>query len=623
MKYYLENDSDLQKSKKIIDKYDYIGFDIFDTLLKRNTTSPHDIFEIVNYYFKKEYSRSIEEFPKKRISSETQIWEKSYGEELTLDFIYDSISNINERDKEILKEIEIQCEILYCQNNLRLFDLYNYCVKRHKSIVLISDMYLPKNVIKKMLSNSGITQYSDIFISGEEHKSKARGSLFDLVLSSKNINPKNMLFIGDSLKSDFLIPRFKKINTIKVPTNPSNCQYFKQGDFKNLNLNERVLLSCINNNAYKYKDYNRIGYEILGPLLIGFCYWLKLELKKYNLNNVYFLSRDGFIVKKAFDILYGQEFNTYYFCVSRKSLSVPLLCDVKKVDNLRELIKFRKNETLSGVLNRLGLEVNSLDISEITFKRERIFNDKNITKEIEKYLPEIRKNAKKQKSLFLKYANEHIKENRIGLVDIGWHGSMQDYLHDLLPGLSVEGFYFGLDRNVSNKKHAYLNNSENDLFDPQLISSFRGVIETFFSAYHGSTDSYSPNGAVFCKESVDFKTLEIIKNIHQGAIQLVQDVNRLLLDMPLSANFVYYPMNQLLTKPTISEIKLFRDISFSDVTNKKLLPSDLSFFKLLLHPYKTYKLFMDSDWRIGFLKQLFKLPLRYDSFMKFITKKFS
>ena len=39
--------NDYNKIKDLIDNYKIISFDIFDTLLKRNTIKPIDIFELV------------------------------------------------------------------------------------------------------------------------------------------------------------------------------------------------------------------------------------------------------------------------------------------------------------------------------------------------------------------------------------------------------------------------------------------------------------------------------------------------------------------------------------------------------------------------------------------------
>ena len=60
-----------ERIKKIIDKYEIISFDIFDTLIKRNVIDPVDIFKIVQERFnKKHINEMITDFFEKRVGTE-------------------------------------------------------------------------------------------------------------------------------------------------------------------------------------------------------------------------------------------------------------------------------------------------------------------------------------------------------------------------------------------------------------------------------------------------------------------------------------------------------------------------------------------------------------------------
>ena len=65
----------MYKIDKIIEKiqkYKYISFDIFDTLIKRNVEKPSDIFSAVNIEYEKIYGCKIDNF--EEIRSYSIIW---------------------------------------------------------------------------------------------------------------------------------------------------------------------------------------------------------------------------------------------------------------------------------------------------------------------------------------------------------------------------------------------------------------------------------------------------------------------------------------------------------------------------------------------------------------------
>ena len=49
----------IDKIIKKIEKYKYISFDIFDTLIKRNVEKPSDIFSAVNIEYEKKYGNNL------------------------------------------------------------------------------------------------------------------------------------------------------------------------------------------------------------------------------------------------------------------------------------------------------------------------------------------------------------------------------------------------------------------------------------------------------------------------------------------------------------------------------------------------------------------------------------
>lgn len=48
-------------------------------------------------------------------------------------------------------------------------------------------------------------------------------------------------------------------------------------------------------------EYYKFGKEYFGPFLLGFTKWLDKNIRNTKVNKIFFFSRDGYMMKKAFD----------------------------------------------------------------------------------------------------------------------------------------------------------------------------------------------------------------------------------------------------------------------------------------------------------------------------------
>lgn len=200
---------------KKIKKYKYISFDIFDTLLERKVLLPSEIFR----------NTGIKVFGKKqgidffylRQKAEKYCY-KELGAKTSLDNIYEQLNKVyGEELSTQLKREEIFQELSNCYPKKRIKSLYDFANKQNKRILIISDMYLPSDVIKKMLYKCGYSKYEKLYVSNECSFSKKSGKLFNYVLNDQNISSDEILHIGDSITADILGAKKANINSIFVP----------------------------------------------------------------------------------------------------------------------------------------------------------------------------------------------------------------------------------------------------------------------------------------------------------------------------------------------------------------------------------------------------------------------
>ena len=190
------------------------SFDLYDTALFRRVDKPEDIFCLVQEKFcdNADWKYSIS-FLQARKIAEYRARKMTLSGEVTLNDIYSNMNEIHDTDRKILKELEINMELenTYCNSSFKTlyFDLLNSGQK----IIFTSDMYLPKEVITNILERCGIYDYENIYISSEFDANKKRGSLFDIILHDQTLKPEKVIHIGDNVRGDFFVPKFKGMHS--------------------------------------------------------------------------------------------------------------------------------------------------------------------------------------------------------------------------------------------------------------------------------------------------------------------------------------------------------------------------------------------------------------------------
>lgn len=618
-----------EKIKNMLDNYKIISFDIFDTLLKRNVMKPSDVFELVEEIYNSNSENKVINFKKIRIKAESIARMKSNKEDILLNDIYKEL-NLGEKVSCELMKIELNVESDLLMENIDIKKIYDYALSKGKYILLISDMYLPKEFIESILHRCGYENYTEIYISSEIGYLKSSGKLFEHIIKSNKLNPKDILHIGDALKGDWLMPKLYGIKSIKIKTLNNHLIYM---DEDNNNINKSMIAAFINN-RYIDDRYIEIGAETLGPLIFGFCEWLHSRVKELNIDTLLFFARDGYLIKKAYDIIYPNE-NTEYVYVSRRSLTVPLLYKKKSKDEILKTIPLNRFTKLSVVMDRLGLDSNKYEEIiqqcdlrlDSVFSKKEYFENNNFNKLFEIIKEDIYNNSNDEYKNFMEYINKIDISGNIAIIDIGWKGTMQRAFNSLLSDCNFKynlyGFYLGtLDNDNS---YGYIFNGEDDKKFYELVS-FTGLFELMFSGIHGSVKKYKDGGNV---ELYDFefdcdeksrKDYEYIKKMQNGAIDFIY-------------KFANSPYNKYVTWDNDLAFEAIRNLGITPKKEDLLKLGDMYFFdnekqylakpnlKYLCNPQKLKKDLSLSTWKIGYLRRLIKISFPYLKLYKFLRKR--
>lgn len=280
-------------------------------------------------------------FAKARIKAEHAAREIARGkkEDITLDEIY---QQINPKYKQ-LKEKEIALEYQVLRPRPEVEKIYQYACKQKKKIIIISDMYLPQQLLTDVLKKCGYTSFDEIFVSSEYGKLKASGSLYRHVVKELGVSTRNILHIGDNLESDIRRARQLGIDAFFVPkaldclieTDPRIRKFYK--DHKD-DLGASIMIGLLAAHSEKpYQDYwFDFGYKYAGPVIFGYMQWLDTQLKKDDIHKALFVARDGYTLEKVFNLIKTSDVQTHYIYLSRKIARKLLYGDQKAIAKARQ-----------------------------------------------------------------------------------------------------------------------------------------------------------------------------------------------------------------------------------------------------------------------------------------------
>lgn len=193
-----------------------LSFDIFDTLLTRPFEKPTDVFQ-----YMAEHSPAVpDDFPQKRIHAERAARLSAPGRECRLDEIYAVLSKEEGYSDELcrlISSMEKETELRMCKVRPEGAALLDAASSWDIRVILISDMYLSKRRISRMLCKCGLKHFSELYVSCELRMSKATGNLYRYVRRKEELPFRTMLHVGDNPVSDVIIPRNLGMKALYLP----------------------------------------------------------------------------------------------------------------------------------------------------------------------------------------------------------------------------------------------------------------------------------------------------------------------------------------------------------------------------------------------------------------------
>jgi len=347
-----------------------VSFDIFDTLILRNVLEPIDIFSLLNSEFNRlAHTKSFVDFSEIRRECEARAREAVFRqnpsfEDITLDEIYGQIREgfmLDPSAVDSLKEKECELELQLCiprQTGKELYEFAKYCGKQ---VIFISDMYLPKDVIEKILHKNGYTGYDHLFLSSEQRLGKYTCNLFRRAKRELKLKDHQAIHIGDNWIVDICNAQKSGFQAFHLPKPLDLLRHCNPGIFTGNFYNKifapngswidgrcaadlfqgiRGMLALVANRFFDFPyinfrqetDFNTdpyfIGYFAVGMHLYALTEWLLQDATQNGYERIHFLARDGHLPIQAYRIITAGRQDVPQPCYTYMSRHMIALCDI-------------------------------------------------------------------------------------------------------------------------------------------------------------------------------------------------------------------------------------------------------------------------------------------------------
>ena len=406
----------------------------------------------------------------------------------------------------------------------------------------------------------------------------------------------------------------------------------------------QYLESFLSNNHDAERNYfYNFGYERFGPVLYGFIKWMYEDFKKEGIQEVYFMARDGYIMQKVYrELGYNNNIPDKYFEASRRSLRVPSYCDDYNLENVIKESPLLSTTNMEQLLDSLGLEISDYKdkIEKYGFnleehiKRDELINNDQFIKFYEEIKQDVIDNSSTEKENLIKYLKQYDFNKKIAIVDIGWGGSMQKNLIQTLDnqGISnnITGYYLGLSKKSKQnlgangyKAKGYLFDCLNNDTDKDVVIAFRPLFETLFLEQSGSVKCYETHedGKIvavryeyeYVKDGELSHEAKKVRNIQSGAVDFARDFKNSKVSMYINSDeeILFKYMYETGTNPNMEDVRKFGDFIFFNNGCGNYLAKPQKIRKYVVNPKKCLSDLSESQWKLGFLKYIIKIPFPY------------
>jgi FMN phosphatase YigB (HAD superfamily) len=492
----------VRAGRKLAADADTVSFDLFDTLLIRRIHDPDMVKPAVARYISNRaacmgISKSwpyilklrhrFEKEQRQATGQQFPDFEARYPDYMSraVKAIFDEAADHAALLQEIT-DYELGLENAVLVPRAALVDWLRELKSQGKRILIVSDIYLPASHLERLVEHAGFLDQVDAVISSaDSFLAKASGHAFPLLKERFNLNYNRWLHVGDNPISDGLRPMERGIQALVLRDGREKLRKSLLKRYGNYSLGQpfyrgralqQIMLPLEAENIPQHPLYVK-GFTVFAPLFAGFIQGVAEQCLRSGIKRLYFFSREGWLFERVWTevaprLFVGTELpKVSYLYVSRMALA-PASCAYAGLDREHADIVFLPagNRDFRDVCRVFGLQAAPfapfLAKHELTgetvlspahdgFVPENRTRFNEMLEEEEGFQAEVRRQtlaANQALQLYLKEQGFFDKPD-VALVDIGWLGTIQRFLHRSIAHRSdaprCHGLLFGASRGIA------------------------------------------------------------------------------------------------------------------------------------------------------------------------------
>lgn len=570
--------------------FDYISFDLFDTLMFRTFRVPEDVFDAVEYAFNTKNDLKLHGFRKKRYRAERRARKVCGFREITIDDIYNQLKYSMETAEQ-LKEFEKRIEIDNCVPNQVMIDFLHLQQSAGKNVIITTDMYLDKATIEKILDKIGVEHYR-LFLSSDIGVTKVSGYLFPYILKTLGIAKDQIVHIGDNPVSD--IQRAAEVGICAYERIVEKCNSVS---YHPKRVNHSIVHQHIKELAErKCKEDSpefRIGYSVLGPVILEFCNWVHEQQQRLQCDSILFVAREGYLLEKVYKMLYPEERNSVdYIQLNKNLLRLPMLYLDPTASQLMDTMPMRENYSVSELLENLYIE-DKRDFLKRLGRHEDIQETSVLSRtailagEYDSFLDAVfaylENKCREQYDALIHYLKEkQIAGHSILLVNNSINGNGQHMLETILSKTGLSGKIYGLQfvrsrkcrRCLGNRSTGWITDGGLPISYTMQFNRYALLLEHLMFEASGTAKYFAEAAdgtiAVYCAEQgTEKKNNDVMLKIQNYALSYVCDYLKV---FPLyMGNKIMMLMIELYENPFTVDAELLGSLYDADTDGDKQL----------------------------------------------------
>jgi len=617
-------------NKAIKDGFELFTFDIFDTLITRTTATPSGIFALMQHelehnpkynYIDSDFKNN---FYYNRIGAENYLNRTKYSsqkkahipaneirQDFSIEEFYELLQFHHNLDSKTIKDlINLELETEY-KNSLPLkenIEALKYLISKNKKVVLISDMYLKEEEIRRLLlKHDEIFKNLKIYVSIDYQAKKSNGNLYKFVKDFEKADYKNWFHIGDNKNSDIKQAQNLSIQTFQIDT--EKLTEFEENIIDS-HYNDpyyQTIIGNAKNTRRFYPDNKKADFATIATtILFPYVRWLINQSLQKGFKRLYFIARDGYILEKIADIIIKQEninIETHYIYGSRDAWRIPC---VECFDDLWFWFTYHKTTATVKRLAKMFL----IDENELKKYLPKYYKKKKTTLTSNDFLtiydilkgnPEfikfITNKNNEQRQLLIEYLKQEIdfSNNEFAFVDLTGSGATLDLLSKQIAkhfNIKTHIFMYRLSTNINYE------NCKTYSYHQQPIAN---IVEFLARAPHGQTMEYSKQNnkivPILSNENVMNDFDEYIKAIEKYAE--LYSKTFIINNLSNSNMLTHAYLDKIRTEPTKKIAQYFSNISFEEIgTSKKQNKNKITIKEVLDYYFINKKIYYQDIFKM-------------------------